>query len=188
MRKEDFVALGISEDLAEKAAEASKEEFKDYVPRTRLNEEIQKKKNAEEALSSVKSELENLKSSAGDSAALRDQIKKLQDDLKDKESKHTAEIAEMKMTNAITAALGSTARDADLVAGLLDKTKLILGDDGKVAGLDEQIKNIKESKPYLFTDDKGYPDVKDGGQPQNTGGKSSTRDQFADWLDQVVAN
>ena len=186
MKKEDFVALGISEDLAEKAAEASKKEMEGYVPRSRLNEEAQKKKNAEDALSSVKSELDKLKSSAGDSESLKAQIKTLQDDLKDKETKHTAEIAEMKMTNAITAALGSTARDADLVAGLLDKTKLILGDDGKVTGLDEQIKVIKESKPFLFTDEQGYPDVRDGGQPSNTSGKASTRDQFANWFDQVT--
>ena len=31
MEKEKFVALGISEDLAEKAAEAVKEAYKDYV-------------------------------------------------------------------------------------------------------------------------------------------------------------
>lgn len=186
MKKEDFVALGISEELAEKAAEASKKEMEAYVPRARLNEEVQKKKNAEEALNSVKTELDKLKASAGDSEALRTQIKTLQDDLKDKETKYSAEIAEMKTTNAITAALGNTARDAELVAGLLDKTKLILGDDGKVTGLDEQIKTIKESRPFLFTDDNGYPDVKDGGQPSETGGKMSTRDQFANWFDQVT--
>ena len=102
MRKEDFVALGIAEELAEKAAEASKEEFKDYVPRTRLNEEIQKKKNAEEALNSVKAELESLKSSAGDSEQMKAQIKTLQDELKDKEAKYDSEIAEMKMSNFFT--------------------------------------------------------------------------------------
>ena len=38
MKKEDFVALGISEDLAEKAAEKSAKELKGMVPRDRLNE------------------------------------------------------------------------------------------------------------------------------------------------------
>ena len=32
----------------------------------------------------------------------------------------------------------------------VDRKKLILGDDGKVTGLDEQIKSLKESKPFLF--------------------------------------
>ena len=44
--------------------------------------------------------------------------------------------------------------DADLIwsAGLLDSTKLTLGEDGKtVQGLDEQITNLTTSKPHLFT-------------------------------------
>lgn len=183
MRKEDFTALGISEDLAEKAAEASKEEFKNYVPRDRLNEEIQKKKNAEDALNSVKQELDNLKTSAGDSVQMKDQIKKLQDELKEKETRYTGEIADMKMTNAIQAAVSGSAQDAGLVAGLVDKTKLILGEDGKVTGLDEQIKSLRESKPFLFKGDDGYPDVHDGGEPASRGGKKSARDLFAEAID-----
>ena len=35
-------------------------------------------------------------------------------------------------------AITSSAQDSDLVAGLVDREKLILGDDGKVTGLDEQ--------------------------------------------------
>ena len=42
------------------------------------------------------------------------------------------------------------AQDADLVAGLVDQAKLILGEDGKVTGLEEQLKAIRESKPFLF--------------------------------------
>ena len=47
-------------------------------------------------------------------------------------------------------AISSTAQDSDLVAGLVDRNKLILGEDGKVAGLEEQVKALKESKPFLF--------------------------------------
>lgn len=183
MKKEDFVALGISEDLAEKAAKASEEEFKNYVSRSRLNEEISAKKNAEKSYNDVKAELDKLKASAGDNEALQAQIKTLQDELKDKESKYASEIAEMKMTNAIRAALGNSAQDAELVAGLIDRGKVILQDDGTVTGLDEQIKTLRESKGFLFKDtDDGYPDVHDGGEPNGRSGKRTTREQFADWL------
>ena len=50
----------------------------------------------------------------------------------------------------IKMAISSTAQDSDLVAGLVDRNKLILGEDGKVAGLEEQVKALKESKPFLF--------------------------------------
>ena len=182
MKKEDFVALGISEELAEKAASASEKELKDFVPRSRMNEEAQKRKNAEESLASVKAELDNLKSSAGDSEQMKAQIKNLQDELKEKETQYAGEIAEMKMSNAIRSGLGDSAQDADLVISLIDRSKVILGDDGTVTGLDEQVKTLREAKPFLFKDEPGYPNVKDGGQPQNTGGKITTRDQFADWL------
>lgn len=184
MKKEDFVALGISEELAEKAAAKSAEEMKGFVPRERLNEATKAKENAETSYNDIKAELDKLKASAGDNEALKSQIKSLQDELKNKETRYAGEIAEMKMSNAIRSALGSNVQDADLVAGLLDRTKLILSDDGKVTGLDEQVKTLRERKPFLFKEEPGYPDVKDGGQPRNTGGKLSTREQFADWLNQ----
>ena len=56
----------------------------------------------------------------------------------------------MTVTNAIKMAIASSAQDSDLVAGLVDRKKLILGEDGKVTGLDEQVKALKESKPFLF--------------------------------------
>lgn len=56
----------------------------------------------------------------------------------------------LKLTNAIKMAISSTAQDSDLVAGLVDRNKLILGEDGKVTGLEEQVKALKESKPFLF--------------------------------------
>ena len=185
MRKEDFVALGISEELAEKAAEASKEEFKDYIPRTRLNEEIQKKKAAEESYESVKTELEKLKGSAGNNAELQKQITDLQNELKTKETAYANQISEMKMTNAIIAAVSGQAQDADIVAGLLDRSKLVLSDDGKLTGLDEQVKSLVEAKPFLFKPGTTYPEVDDKGEPRRTGGKK-TRDQFADWLNDTL--
>ena len=47
MKKEDFVALGISEELASKAEQESKKELEGYVPKTDL-----------EALNATKVQLE----------------------------------------------------------------------------------------------------------------------------------
>lgn len=186
MKKEDFVALGISEELAEKAAEKSANELKGFIPRERLNEVNKAKDQAEASYNAVKTELDKLKESAGDNEALKMQIKQLQDDLKEKEKDHAAEIADMKMTNAIQAAIGGAAQDAELVAGLLDRTKLILSEDGKVTGLEDQINGLKESKPFLFKDSAGYPSVKDKGEVGTPGGSGATREQFADWAKEMT--
>ena len=186
MRKEEFVALGISEELAGKAAKASEEEMKGYVTKARFNEVNTAKNNAEKLYGDTKSELDKLKESAGDNETLKSQIESLKKDLQTKESTHKAEIADMKMTNAIQAAIGHMAQDVGLVAGLLDKSKLSLSDDGKLTGLEDQIKGLKESKPFLFKEGETYPNVHDGGEPGGQGGKGDTRSSFASWMEDVM--
>ena len=44
MNKEEFVAIGIDEKLAEKAAEQSKKELSNYVPKERFDEVNEAKK------------------------------------------------------------------------------------------------------------------------------------------------
>ena len=149
MKKEEFVALGISAELAEKAASASAEELKGYVPKSRFDEVNEEKKNLQTAKKKAESDLEELKKTAGDNEALTRQITELQEAAKQKDTEYAEQIKGMKLMNAIR--LGITdAQDADLVAGLVDQKKLILGEDGKVTGLDEQLKALRESKPFLF--------------------------------------
>ena len=149
MKKEEFVALGISDELAEKAATASAEELKGYIPKTRFDEVNEEKKNLQTAKKKAEDDLEELKKTAGDNEALTQQISDLQEAAKQKDTEYAQQLKALKLTNAVR--LGITdAQDADLVAGLVDQTKLILGDDGKVTGLEEQLKALRESKPFLF--------------------------------------
>lgn len=149
MRKEDFVAIGISEDLAEKAAKASAEELKDMVPRTRMNEVTEENKQLKAAKTQAETDLEELRKTAGDNEALTKQITDLQNAAKAKDAEYAQQLKALRLSNAIRIGI-TDAQDADIVAGLVDQSKLILGDDGKVTGLDEQLKAIRESKPFLF--------------------------------------
>lgn len=149
MKKEEFVALGISEELAEKAATASAEELKGYIPKTRFDEVNEEKKNLQTAKKKAEDDLEELKKTAGDNEALTKQISELQESQKQRAAEYDAQIKALKLTNAIRSGI-TDAQDADLVAGLVDQKKLILGDDGSVTGLEEQLKALRESKPFLF--------------------------------------
>lgn len=95
-------------------------------------------------------QLEELKKTAGDNAELLKQIADLQVENTATKEKYEAEMKDLKLSTAIKLAVGESAQDADLVAGLFDRSKLILSDDGKITGLEEQMKTIKESKPFLF--------------------------------------
>ena len=150
MTKEQFEALGIEKSLAEKAAKESKKELEGYVVKDTYDQTEQQRKQLETSVNDYKTQLEALKTSAGDNAALTQQIADFQEQIKQKDLEHQKEITDLKLTNAIKMAIAASAQDSDLVAGLVDRTKLILGDDGKVTGLDEQVKTLKESKPFLF--------------------------------------
>lgn len=176
MTQEQFEALGIEKGLAKKAAEESKKELEGYVPKDTYDTTEQQRKQLETSVNDYKTQLETLKTSAGDNEALKTQIADLQAQNQKKDEDYQKQLRDLKLTNAIKLAVNGTAQDGDLVAGLIDKTKLILGDDGKVTGLDEQLKTLKESKAFLFKAEE-KPTAKKGffplgpREPENRGGE-----------------
>ena len=154
MNKEEFVAIGIDEKLAEKAAEQSKKELSNYVPKERFDEVNEAKKQLEESSKEHETQMEALKQAAGDNEGLKKQISELQEQNKRKDTEYEEKLKDLRITNAIKLAVSGSAQDSDLVAGLIDKGKLILGEDGIVTGLDEQVKALKEKKAFLFKDQK----------------------------------
>ncbi len=155
MTQEQFEALGIEKSLAKKAADESKKELENYVAKETYDATEQKCKQLETAAQDHEKQLNDLKAAAGDNEDLKKQIADLQEQNKQKDLDNQKEMNDLKMTYAIRMAVSASAQDSDLVAGLVDRKKLILGDDGKVTGLDEQIKSLKESKPFLFKQEEG---------------------------------
>ena len=109
-------------------------------------------------------QLESLKKSSGDNEALQKQITDLQAENKAAKEKYEADMKELKLTTAIKLAVGDSAHDADLVAGLFDRGKLVLNEDGTITGLEEQVKTIKKEKAFLFKEEKPGTVIK-GGKP-----------------------
>lgn len=148
--KEQFIALGLTEEQAKKAADASTEELKGYVEKQKFDTVSEENKNLKTTVKENATQLENLKKSAGDNEELKTQIATLQADNSAKEQEYQTQLKDLQLSNAIKLSVAGKVQDEDIVLGLIDKTKLILGDDGKVTGLDEQLKGLKESKTFLF--------------------------------------
>lgn len=121
--KEDFVALGISEELAAKAEQESKKELEAYVPKTDLEAANTTKAQLEKDIRTRDKQLEELKKASGSNEELQKQITDLQAENKAAKEKYEADMKELKLTTAIKLAIGESAHDADLVAGLLDRVE-----------------------------------------------------------------
>ncbi|HBF0592828.1 TPA: phage scaffolding protein [Clostridioides difficile] len=169
MNKEQFIALGLTEELAKKAESESLSELKNYIPKIRFDEVNTAKKQLENDIKDRDRQLEDLKINSGNSEELKKQIETLQEENKNKDIKYQEELQDLKLSNAIKLSISGKVHDEELAAGLFDKSKLILSDDGKVAGIEEQLKAIQESKKFLFKEEKqsnpksGFKFGSDGG-------------------------
>ena len=102
---------------------------------------------AQETITERDTQLEELKKV--DAQALQTEITKLQEANKTATAEHEKQLAQLKLSNALKMAI-TDAQDVDLVVAQLDQTKLKVGEDGTLSGLDEQLKTLKESKGFLF--------------------------------------
>lgn len=169
MKKEDFVKLGIDEELAKKCEEASQEELKGFIPKARFDEVNNAKNTAEALVKTRDGQIETLKNSSGDVDTLKQQIENLQKANKDAEEKHAAEIKQLKVDAAVESALtGAKAKNSVAVKALLkDLDKAELGEDGTIKGLAEQIEALQKSDSYLF--EAKEPKKVKGAEPGQTG-------------------
>ncbi len=128
----------------------------DYIPKGKFNELSESKKVADKALEDANKTLEELKKNAG----LSDEYKKQIDELKSANSKaqeeYKAQLRQLKLDTAIDNALtAAKARNTKAVKALLDSGKIVMTDDGTVAGIKEQLDSIVKENPFLFDTDSG---------------------------------
>lgn len=148
MNKEDLIAMRLTEEQAKKVMDSLDGNF---VTKARFNEINEENKTLKKSVSDRDKQLEDLKKSSGDNAALQQQISDLQKQNADQQKAHDEELAKLKLDNAVEIALsGAKARNGKAVKAMLDMSKVKLGEDGKLSGFDEQIEALKKSDAYMF--------------------------------------
>lgn len=66
---------------------------------------------------------------------------------------HEAEMTQLRLDNAIDAALTAAgAKNIKAVRALLDTSKVKVGEDGKLTGFDDLLSAVQKSDSYLFTE------------------------------------
>lgn len=123
---------------------------KDTIPKARFNEKVQEVNNLKQDIQDRDTQLETLKTNAGDNQKLKDDIAALQKANDDAKTAYEQQIAGLKLEAALdTTLLSAKARNPKAVKALLDMDTVKLDGD-KVLGLSEQIEKLQESDGYLF--------------------------------------
>jgi len=156
--------LGIAEEQMETARDHV-ENFLDgaYIPKSRFNEVNEKNKDLSAQIADRDKQLTTLKKAVGDNEQLKAQIEELQKANKEQKEAADARFKDLQMDSAIKLALGDSAQDLDIVSGLIKRDAIVLGEDGKVSGLKEQVETLMKEKPFLFKQEKPNPYQPHGG-------------------------
>lgn len=149
MKKEELVAMGLTEEQAQKVLDG----FGTMVPKSRLDDKINEVKDLTTQLKDRDTQLTELKKV--DAAGLQNKITELQQKNETDKADFEEKIKDTQLKSALKLALTGKVHDADLVTGLIDRKLIELSDEGKVTkGLDEQLKTLQESKSFLFVPEK----------------------------------
>ena len=170
MKKEELIALGLTEAQADKVVSSWNDSIKNgFVPLDRFNEVNTAKKKLEGDLEERDKQLDDLSKSTGDIEELKNQITTLQSENKAAKEAHEKELKELKVSNALEKALtDAKAKNSKAVQALLELGNDVeLDEDGTIKGLDEKIKALKESDAYLFNEEKQTTKI-DGAKPTET--------------------
>ncbi len=178
--KELLKDVGVGDEkVNELITNINKEIPKYFIPKSKYNEVAEAKKQLEEEINVRNAQLEELKKSAGENENLKRQIEELQVANKQKDEEYQRQIKDLQITNAIKLALSGKVHDEDIVSQLIKKDELVLSEDGKVIGLDEQINSLKETKGFLFIEEKQDKQEEQPGF-QKVGNEKSNNQQALD--------
>lgn len=115
------------------------------------------------------SEIEELKKSTETSAETKKALDDLQASFDSYKTDAEKTLAETQKTNAVKLALKDSGTvNTELLFGQVNMDNVIIQDDGKISGLDDQVATFKESMPYLFQSTETTPPtgkVTIGGNP-----------------------
>lgn len=171
MKKQDLIDLGIAEDVAEKVFALHDKGLEPF--KTKLSTAETEVKGLKDQLKEASTQIESFKGLDIEG------VKKSADEWKAKAETAQAEaakqLAALKFDHALEGALSAAkVKNPRAVKALIDSNGLKFNEtDGSIIGLDDQLKKVKESDAYLFSDETPTPRIVAGGNNQPVVGNPS---------------
>ncbi|MGN1294315.1 phage scaffolding protein [Weissella soli] len=155
MNTEDLKKLGLNDEqvkdvMALKGEAIKAEQAKQQAT---IDEITAERDSLNEQIAQRDTDIKALKKASGANEELSSKLSELQTKY-DADTKALSEtLATTKLNSAISEALGKTsARDPQDLKAFLNMDDIKLEEDGSIAGLNDQIKTLQESKAYLFNE------------------------------------
>ena len=149
MKKEQFIKLGFTDEMAYKAMDILREELKGYIPKSRFDQVNEVKKDLEKRLSSLEARIEE----ADSIMFTHQELEKILQDFWRTSSALKTEQEEMMKDVLIRTVVRTklvNADYADLLTGKLDKSKLTVAPDGTLTGIEEQLAEMQKVYEGMF--------------------------------------
>lgn len=149
MKTEFLKSLGLNEEqiksiMAENGKDIEAEKEKAKAISTELD-------STKTQLAESNKTIADIKKNNVDNEALQAKVKEYEDTIKNQKVDYEAKVRNLTLDSAIEKALTSSkAKHSDLLSTKIDREKLLISEDGKVTGLDEQLKGLKETYKDLF--------------------------------------
>jgi len=149
MKTEFLKELGLTEEqiksiMAENGKDVEAEKEKIKATTTELE-------GTKTQLKEANSTITELKKNNVDNEGLQTKVKEYEDTIKTQKADYEAKVRNLTLDSAIEKTLtGAKAKHTDLLSTKIDREKLVVSEDGKVTGLDEQLKGLKETYKDLF--------------------------------------
>lgn len=122
-----------------------------YIEKTELDNANKSIKDYKKQLKDRDDQLTTLQDKVKDNETITNEIAELRKKNEDTTKKYEAELSSLRFESSFEKAVGAyKTKNPKALRALLDMEKVKLIDDGSFIGLDEQVKALKESDPYLF--------------------------------------
>lgn len=149
MKRNQLKDLGLDEDQIKAVMDLNGEDINNAKSG---NDAIVEENNALKAqIAERDKDLKNLRKNAKDNEELSNSYKELEAKYKNDTADLTNKLNQTRLASAVDRALSaSKVRDTKAIKGFLDMDKVKLDEQGNLSGLDEQIKEIRQTAPYIF--------------------------------------
>lgn len=177
MKRNQLKDLGLDENQIKAVMDLNGEDINNAKSG---NDEIVEENNALKAqIAERDKDLKNLRKNAKDNEELSNSYKELENKYKNDTADLTNKLNQTRLTSAVDRALNaSKVRDTKAIRGFLDMDKVKLDDQGNLSGLDEQIKEIHQTAPYIFDEGTKQSYEPNNGTPATTDSVQAMVDVF----------